>query len=287
MSGKLWQEQIAELKRTVEADVVSWQEAKLQIRTFHGPRVWTTVQWKELRATLLGDQCDQCASREGPFTLQHLKQPPTFRRLFRALRREHKTTRWRIYQNDHPIQLLGEKRFICPHCESTNIQSRKLLTPKWICRARGCGHDFDLPRTAIRPRRLQMAELKKARWDSFQDEYAKAYDESNDELGKKAVLASLEWCQYYLSGEDTATHCKRCAYMWDKKHCHLCPHCREQWVELWCSRCRSCDPSYVTCSSCGEFRHHNRWAVCFECSARGDSGSVAVPEDAANEAAAT
>lgn len=175
--------------------------------------------------------------------LQHLRQP----RPFRLLCAEVREPLLERYRADHPFIRTAHQpvdRPACPRCSSTAIRRLKRAAHPWKCaskvRGRTCGFEFDTPATvkALTP------EQKHARSAEYEAFYAAAREEFDklyrDEIGKQAVLLSIEEHLRYLSLEDTSTFCKRCAFLWDRKSMRLCGDCREGWHALHLSRCRKC-----------------------------------------------
>ena len=175
--------------------------------------------------------------------LQHLRQP----RPFRLLCAEVSEPLLERYKADHPFIPTEHQpvdRPACPRCSSTAIRRLKRAAHPWKCaskvRGRTCGFEFDTPATV----RALTPEQKHARSSEGEAFYAAARDEfdklNRDEIGKQAVLLSIEEHLRYMSLEDTTTFCKRCAFLWDRKGMRLCGYCREGWHPLDFSRCRGC-----------------------------------------------
>lgn len=256
---------LLELRDKLISDAIEWQEARKKLRQFHGNRLWGSSHWKKFRQTLLANRCDQCGSAEQPLTLQHLRQPPPFSVLLRYSRNEHKRAFWFAFVESHPIPKLTTLRRVCPHCGSLNIYYRKRLTPHWKCNSPYCGLIIEEPAQATMPDRKALAPLKLERWMAFRQHYQNSFKQTSPEVGRNAVLAAIDCTLQYLSGADTVTHCRRCAFMWDKKGVKLCPVCHKNWTEIWTSTCYECNPNYIVCSVCGEHRHHKNYSQCYKC----------------------
>jgi transposase-like protein len=264
--------QIRTLRQDLVAGKTSWQEVRGALRRFHGPQLWQSPQWREVRQRIISSRCDQCGSIDPPFTLQHERQPPTFSRLLDTFRNEHRRAAWLLFEETHPLEIQTATRLVCPSCSSTNIYFRKRLSPHWRCTAPRCGFQFEEPGSASVPDRIANANLKQARWRAFLQEYAMAHVEVARETGHQAALAAIDWTVWYVSCAETVTHCRLCAYMWDKKQLKRCSACRQAWVELWSSLCANCDPDYVLCSVCSLHKHHKRWHHCYECHISAEQG---------------
>ena len=266
---------LLELRDALASNAVKWQEARKALRRFQGRRLWGSSHWKKLRQTLLANHCDQCGSAEPPLTLQHQRQPLPFSEILRYFRNEHRRSSWLAYKESHPIPKPTKLRRVCPHCGSLNIYYRKRLAPHWKCNSPHCGLVIDEPVSKTMPDRDAIATLNSERWTAFRQGYENSYERTNKEIGRQAVLAAIDCTLIYLSGEDTVTHCQKCAFMWDMKGLKLCPTCRKNWIEIWTATCNDCNPDFVTCSVCGQHRHHKRWSQCYKCY---ESADTALPD---------
>ena len=70
--------------------------------------------------------------------------------------------------------------------------------------------------------------------------YRKFQDLFGEIYGKMAVLQWIGQNERYLSMIDTATFCKKCAFMWDVKKRRLCPECKSKWCPLTLPKCAFC-----------------------------------------------
>jgi hypothetical protein len=245
------------------------------IAALRGGRHWRTTEWNETRSRLIGRACEQCGSAEPPFTLQHLWHPERISDVEAHLRSEHRRAAWEAYQGEHALDELGDvevptgpPRPCCPKCGGFNLSTR-VKTPFYRCATqrnkRKCDHAFDEPALGV-PTRIQTAANRQ--WDAFTAAYGRFYSEAGQEkFYRTAVAIALDEFAAYMAGEGTATFCKRCAYMWDKKGLRLCPECGDGWCELAVEHCRACEGSvrYVMCAECGVRRHSDRYPTCFEC----------------------
>lgn len=222
-----------------------------------------------MRETRLKDRCEQCGGSESPMVLQHVWHPPKFN----ELRQHVRAPLWEQFKWEYPLvvskvdpsDLPG-----CPKCNSAVIRHRKRLKPSWVCQGtkngQRCGYEFDEPilvkalTTAQRQEQSRLEqEAYEARWQKFLQQYG-------EEINVKTVLLSIDLNERYMSGEDTRTFCKKCAYMWDMRGCVLCESCKKEYHASYRDKCVRCDTeNYALCKNCGERHHKRRYQTCYAC----------------------
>lgn len=259
-----------EIREALLANKMTWQEA-LEAITSRKGKPWQTKGWDALRNALLKDHCEQCGCGDPPLVLQHMWQPASFNELCAHVR----APLWELYKQEVAVaieELEPEERDGCPKCGSTAIRFRKRASADiaWCCAGkkgqRVCGHEFGVPRRvrAYTPEQQRIISTRK------QEAYAKRFEDFQvkfgDQIGREAVLISIELHQRYMSGERTKTFCKKCAYLWDVKQQTLCQVCKTNYHTFYETKCSVCDVDrFKLCSRCGRHRHSRKYEVCYEC----------------------
>ena len=210
---------------------------------------WQTKQWKEMRKQRIGDRCKQCGSTDGPFVLQHFSheqpEPPSKHTLVWELINE-----YGLYPGPPTIQKAG-----CPECRRSSLSERRTKTPKWRCIK--CHNEFDDP-IFDDPIQVQVRSDSSAGKDEYNKWLGVRRDVYNDFLAEHgdvveqrygAALADYEAERQasdrkYMSGEGTATFCKKCAFLWDKKDMRLCANCKEHYHHFRYETCFNCIPQW-------------------------------------------
>ena len=260
------------VRAAVQAGTLPWREAQERlIAAIRGGRLWRTPEWKELRGRLIQDSCQQCHTSDGPLTLQHFWHPPKISKVAADLRFEHRKRAWEDFRVRNPFNPVSEERLACPRCKSVNIYSRDRMKPRWKCNShqgrRWCHYEFDEPVRVQAPARKVNAAQHKELWERFQTEYAKTYAASVESFDVMATVMVLENFERYLTGQHTATFCRKCAYLWDKRGVRLCHVCRAAWHkhdEPACTGCRF-GVCLIVCRTCGTYRHADRYPTCYRC----------------------
>jgi hypothetical protein len=242
------------LKTALEQHEITWQAALAQL-TANPPKPWHTAEWAVLRERLLGDRCQECGSTDPPFVLQHLWHPKPFKVIESLIHQKY----YAAYQQSHPLQYPEEEpgdRPACPRCSSTVIKSPKNIAPRWKCygrqRGRECGHIFEKPTTvkAFTPEQKQQQQLvKNTLYRAWIDAFHARY---RDEIGTRAVLQSIDEHVRYMRGDDVATFCKPCAYLWDVKKVRRCRDCGEAYHAVFMPCCDVCWPQRTQASQPAE-----------------------------------
>lgn len=228
-----------EVERQLANDEIGWEDAldKLQ-PIIKGNKSWHTKEWREARELIIKNACEQCGSTKQPMVLQHFIHPMSFGQIFRELCGK---DAWVNFKKEYDY-ILGKDLLIdrstCPACGSTNIH--QLKTQEWSCYKCHTKHDTPVIKPAfnkesfkVLSKRRKDKELQNQRWRAFQQQYG-------DLVGKQAVLEFINQSRIYLSFENTATFCKKCAFAWDKKGLRLCQQCKKNWHFIYSQQCREC-----------------------------------------------
>lgn len=228
-----------EVETLLVKDDIDWQEALDRLQPLiTGNKSWYTKEWKKERDSIIKNACEQCGSTKQPMVLQHLAHPMSFGQIFRALCGK---DAWPNFKKEYDY-ILGKDLLIdrptCPSCGSINIHQLKTL--KWSCYE--CHTKHDAP--VIKPefskeslkelsKRRKDQHLQNERWRAFQQQYGNM-------VGKQAVLEFIDQSRKYLSFENTATFCRKCAFAWDKKGLRLCQKCKKNWHFIYTKQCKEC-----------------------------------------------
>jgi hypothetical protein len=271
-AGPITAAESPDVRAAVEMGHLHWSKAASRlVAAVRGGRQWTTPEWKAVRERLIKDSCDQCGASEGPFTLQHLSHPPTITKLMGNFAVSERSLAWAEYKERFPIAEIKEERPSCPQCGGVSIHSRLRLTPRWKCnsqsRHRTCGHEFDEPNYVQAPARKQNSRAKEHRWKNFEQDWQTLYEQRRDEYGRKAIVEALLRFERYMTGDDTSTFCRRCAFLWDMQGVRLCRTCLTNWHKLHLRACDAClhGVSYAVCAQCGRERHNTKYQTCYSC----------------------
>lgn len=276
----------ADLLRRLEDGTADWYDVHRRlIETLRSGRVWDTREWKELRGQLIKSECAQCGSAEGPFTLHHLLPVITLTEIARDLQTEAYEDFRSTMESSAEIASLGERlrpdgkpRLGCPFCGGTNLRERKRNRPahasktRYVCETQQnrlhCNREFE---EAVLVQRLRVHTPAFQRYRLIRKAFAKAYPSLEANIYRTAAIIAIEQFARYMSGADTATFCKRCAYLWDKKGMRLCQGCRDGWHTLDALQCNACASGthYVICKVCGKNRHLAKYPTCYTCPGEG------------------
>jgi ribosomal protein L37AE/L43A len=204
---------------------------------------WHKKEWREMRDQRIGDRCEQCDSTDGPFVLQHFEHDyselPSKNPVVWELMRE--------YDKVPPRPTV--QRPACPQCNRRALSERKKLKPKWRCI--GCHHEFDEPiivETTINNRTEKAAWVKWKKEILFpaRDNFLVTHHDIVEQRYGTVLSAYKKERQTsdakYMSGEETATFCKKCAFLWDMKEMQLCSKCRKQYHPFKFQTCYDCLP---------------------------------------------
>jgi len=235
------------IKDDLSSDKIDYKTAFEKIKSF--PKPWHTEHWKNNRTKHLKELCENCGSNEKPLVIQHYKQPEKFRVLRNKLGEEYTEKFKNIFserlteeQLQHYLDFHSEKRIICPICENVSVRKRK-KTKDMVCAKK---HVFEKGKevtyyTASRTishKRARKSAINKLRYEWVKHCF-KVYD---FEIGKKALLQSMEQGIEYRNFKYTKTYCKRCAAIED-----------------------GIVPDYSLCKRCNSAYHHPKYDMCYEC----------------------
>jgi len=206
---------------------------------------WATKEWKEMRERRIGDRCKQCDSTDGPFVLQHFEHDyselPSKNPVAWELMRE--------YDKVPPRPTV--QRPACPQCNRRALSERKKLKPKWRCI--GCHHEFDEPiivETTINNRTEKAAWVKWKKEILFpaRDNFLVTHHDIVEQRYGTVLSAYKKERQTsdakYMSGEGTATFCKKCAFLWDMREMRLCSKCKTHYHLFRFENCYNCLPTW-------------------------------------------
>ena|ERR1051325_2887316 len=226
------------LKKRVQSDEISWQDALQAITSLRSPP-WQSKEWKAKRLSDLRKRCVQCGKSDPPLVLQHTWHPTPTAQIFYDLRSKH-LNEWNAWQLDHPIQLdlsaVPADTDVCPKCLSPTLRYRKTMK-NWKCVAQEggvfCGYEFD--RSVRVVSKAKINELTKAARRKSMEEF-----DSEFGIGKAAVILIIEQHLRYISFQDVTTLCKRCAFVADRTTLVFCKICRSNYHF----------PSFACCTLC-------------------------------------
>lgn len=74
--------------------------------------------------------------------------------------------------------------------------------------------------------------------------YELGCSESDADAKRLAKSRQKELHAKYMSGENTATWCNKCAYLYDIHHKHLCPTCGKRYCDISYDQCYECWKSH-------------------------------------------
>ena len=205
---------------------------------------WQTKEWKEMRKQLIGGKCEQCGTTGGPFVLQHfahydgMSSPPSKKYIV-----------WGILAERGVIPPRPTiERSACPKCEYRSLSERR-RKPTWRCIR--CHNEFDDPLIVEVPADNRTGRDEFARYKQecnlIVDRFLAENEDEADDL-YRPILEDYEkerQASYnkYISGEDTASFCKKCAFQWDVKEQKLCSQCNERYHPFRYKNCFDCLPS--------------------------------------------
>jgi len=238
------------------------------------------MEWKALRSELIKAACEQCGETAGPMNLQHLWHPDTVTDIAHRIRDKHKAECFNRFvvesANDPRFQDRvvpdGPPRPGCPKCGGWVLKQRK--SPGWkrfrcetTRQSRRCHFEFD---EAVEVQPLAVDYGGSRQRAVFEVAYRPIYNDTNEDMLRVATIEAVRQFQQYMSGEGTATFCRRCAYMWDEKGLKLCVTCRDSWHEHFFKQCKACEHGlkWVTCKVCNAGRHTDNYPSCYKCAER-------------------
>lgn len=241
------------IKKQLIADEITWLEATEALKELKEKKPWRSKEWKAERDKIIKDSCEACGTEanEAIMVLQHLWKPRTAQNILYDLKdyivfnSKDQRAQWVAERKENSEEIknivMGDRE-CCPKCNSVSI--KKLKTKQvWKCygtktkKASGrysrkvtCEHEFDEPATTkdfTPDQKNEITRIHREIWDEAQAKFNVDFARIDELYGKKAVLESFKDSERYYSLKDTATFCKKCAYLMDVKKLLFCPNCQE------------------------------------------------------------
>ena len=212
-------------------------------KSSNNTKPWHTREWKEMRKQRIGDECAQCGSTKEPFVLQHFSHD-------RPDPIDKNQVVWNLMMERNRIpEKPTVQRFACPQCSKLSLTKRKTLKPTWRCIP--CHHEFDDPILVEKTvsKTTQPTDYFKWRdeilfpaFHRFKEENADLVQQHIDDADAEYEIERKASYEHYISGVGTATFCKKCAFLWDKKEMKLCGQCKTNYHPFHFYKCFSCLP---------------------------------------------
>jgi hypothetical protein len=233
---------ILEIRNKLLNDEIDYSYAYEMLKKLPNP--WHTKDWSSKRNEIIKSECEQCKTATGIMVAQHLTHPPDFTtirsKIFNSIFDEatKSTTLLKPKITSKEIKEFHEKttkiREACPHCKWIRIRKRTTIKPEYHCEK--CKVDFDEAITiqynevfkTIFPSDEQVINylLEKMRQEILSNYKKEIYIKNEKEIGKKALLISIEFHLKYIKLENIMTFCKRCAAKMDLDNRLLCFSCK-------------------------------------------------------------
>ncbi|MCY3414482.1 MAG: hypothetical protein INQ03_22735 [Candidatus Heimdallarchaeota archaeon] len=203
--------------------------------------IWDSVEWKETRARLLKDHCEECGKSDAILMLTHTKSAPSAKRVGREIR--NRKIKELLQSNVISAFNPANDEFLknsCPSCKSFSLRERKMKKPRYVCNT--CTGAFEEPVLIIDTDNVNYRALEREYyWTALEPYKVEIDQEYNNQMEKIR--------QWYISGEDTRTLCKSCAYNLRKGRV-LCKQCKEKYHDPRYEVCFNCNSS--ECNRCGK-----------------------------------
>ncbi|MHA2252446.1 MAG: hypothetical protein ACXAD7_18915 [Candidatus Kariarchaeaceae archaeon] len=225
----------------------------------HHMKLWELPEWKKTRERLLKDFCEQCGKKDPPFSLIHTKPFPKALQVSKEVRQ--KLLQELVEKGEmqeFSLTTLQESELKvrkCPECFSLSLRERKVKKPKYACN--NCSSEFEEPIVGIDENDSRVIKLRNQfyfdRLSKFSSEIDLRY---NQELERLRI--------WYLSGEDTATYCRSCAFQ-RRKGRILCAKCKTHYHSPKYASCFVCNS--ILCNICEKNRilRDLKQTTCQEC----------------------
>ncbi|NBG65500.1 hypothetical protein [Acidiluteibacter ferrifornacis] len=238
------------IKEDLLSDKIDYSEAFELLKRL--PKPWHSKEWKKKREQFIKSNCEQCGINKAykPMYVQHLVQPPKFKdirnTLFEQKFEQHCSKEdinfsqptitdeeYKKYLKKHV-----EIREVCPNCLKQSISVRKTMKPKYRCS--GCWSEFNEPETIeyipdlqMRPNEDDVRERLniKASNQRYYDLKQKLWNSWEQDLGKLALVISMEHSETYYDLVNAVTFCKTCAATMDRANRLLCYSCKENYFD--------------------------------------------------------
>ncbi|MBE7480614.1 MAG: hypothetical protein HS104_11615 [Polyangiaceae bacterium] len=237
--------ELVEIEQALLRQEVTAARAADLIHAFRSKRgaPWTWKEWKKERAALIGSECRQCSSTDGPFVLQHLVQLGGLGHYVYALWvkepefQAERAARAAIGKTEKPI-----RREACPSCERTTIYFRS-RSRTWKCSA--CKHEFTTPTKVMALSPEQKRRIAARKQAAFEESKLDYQSRAWDAVGHEAVLKWLAHYREYLAFTHATTFCKRCAFLWDEIGSRVCRSCGYRFFTgfHFCPKCETAAPT--------------------------------------------
>lgn len=226
-----------ELKKNLSEDKTIWSNVFSYLSATADP--WSTSEWRKRRNALIGNQCAHCGSGNPPFTLQHLQKLPK-PETYLQHRRKDLQGEWMNWSAVNPAKTdtenIPKDTNGCPRCKSAVITFRK-TKGSWKCNGMTngefCHHIFTEPISIADPRAVDSL-MKKVKQENFETFLNKTNH------GKRIMLEYIDAFSRYLKFENTATFCKRCAFVADKTDFAVCSICKIRLHPKIYASCKEC-----------------------------------------------
>lgn len=268
MSTDMVQELSDLLASMLDGSVSTRKAVKRAAEITHNYRSWFTSYWRDRRAEIIKESCAQCGTTTPPMVLQHFSHSPSFDTA--------RLQAWEKYRIDHfdglyKLTHRDVDRPSCPVCGSRVVRHR-IRIGNYVCLAQHdkvrCGNVFSDPVMVSVSEPVEYNEERKI-VTLYERELKKQFN-ADSALQREIIERVIRGSIKYLSFDDTATFCRKCAFMWDKKRIKLCPTCHKNWIGIDSTdRCDECSgfARYSICPTCGEHRFDAmRYKQCFACS---------------------
>jgi hypothetical protein len=270
-------EEIPQVQQQLRDGRVTWQQVHERLMaTVRGGRVWQTKEWKRPRAELIKEYCDQCGSTEPPLTLQHFSHPPSIYDVVPSIVNRARWEAWQAHYEANPEDRtpITRRRPACPRCGGISLLERKTKTPRYRCntQVRGtCHFEFDESievewvDTRATAARVQAGHDQRRK--AFNVEWDREHADEAHALYVDVMIQLLDAHAKYVRAEESATFCKRCAYLWDKKGVRLCATCGIGYHEISKEQCDECAGlvTMILCKVCNSHRHNICYETCYHC----------------------
>jgi len=241
--------ELTELKQ-IEHDliegIISYKEAAPLVFDSR-KKPYHTKEWKEQRDKIIKDSCEQCGSNE-VLTLQHLWRPQKYadfvrKQMDELISIEHKKGKLNVSDQEveEYIEKYGEMKESCPKCENVTLTRRK-TNPELPFKCNRCRKEFKEPviKKHVKGVRTKLQLKDKLRSKKLSEINNKIWEQKQDEIRKNALIKTIQEHIKYMSLEGTATFCKKCAFLMDKRGLILCKACKKEYHPLYKECCADC-----------------------------------------------
>lgn len=249
-------EKYLEIKSLLINDSITYGEAFVRIKNLSKP--WHTKHWEQMRQKHLKDKCENCGTSESPLVIQHTKQPTEFNVLRNKIRDkyiDYEKIKEEVIKNDITEWVVKDYleqnstiRGTCPECGTIIIRKNNKKNI-FICSKK---HVFDTPIDILYYTASRTQDLVKATESAIKcissmiisEKMRKLNSKYDLQIGKEALLLSIEEGIEYRLFKNIKTCCKRCAAVEDKiiPKYTLCKVCKIKYHA----------PIYETCYNCRE-----------------------------------